>query len=122
MAKSRRPAPPTPARARKAPRRTRKPAQPAQPATAAFEISSRVERQALTRPFKRQPGAPLSRPLRIYTLDPSVSHRIGGVATVKVPYEKVDKGPIGSLFEIDTAGAPGGAARAAAGPRRSRTC
>ena len=60
----------------------------------------------MTRPFKRQPGAPLSRPLRIYTLDPSVSHRIGGVATVSVPYEKVQKGPIGALFEIDTTGAP----------------
>jgi hypothetical protein len=90
MAKSRRPA-------------ARKPAQPAAPL---FEISTRVERQALTRPFKREPGAPLTRPLRIYTLDPSVSHRIGGVATVQVPYEKVDKGPIGALFEIDTAGAP----------------
>ena len=90
MAKSRRPA-------------ARKPAQPAAPL---FEISTRVERQALTRPFKREPGAPLTRPLRIYTLDPSVSHRIGGVATVQVPYERVEKGPIGALFEIDTTGAP----------------
>ena len=37
-----------------------------------FEISRRVERQALTRPYERQPGTPLYRPLRIYTLDPSV--------------------------------------------------
>ena len=76
------------------------------PDTPPFEISSRVERQALTRPFQRVPGAPWSRPLRIYTLDPSVSHRIGGVATVSVPYEKIEKGPIGALFEIDTTGAP----------------
>ena len=39
------------------------------------------------------PGDPLYRPLRIYTLDPSVSHRIGGVATVNVPYERLQKGP-----------------------------
>ena len=84
-------------------RRARKPATPVTPP---FEISTRVERQALTRPFQRLPGAPLARPLRIYTLDPSVSHRIGGVATVSVPYEKVAKGPTGALFEIDTTGAP----------------
>jgi hypothetical protein len=76
------------------------------PATPLFEISTRVERQALTRPFQRVAGAPQSRPLRIYTLDPSVSHRIGGVATVNVPFEKVEKGPVGALFEIDTTGAP----------------
>ena len=46
------------------------------------------------------------RPLRIYTLDPSVSDRIGGVATVSVPYEKLEPGPIGSLFKIVSDGAP----------------
>ncbi len=76
------------------------------PASPLFEISSRVERQALTRPYRRPYGAPLLRPLRIYTLDPSVSHRVGGVATVGVPYEDLEPGPIGSLFEIDPTGAP----------------
>ena len=57
-------------------------------ASQAFEVSSRVARQALVRPYQRDPGAPFTRPLRIYTLDPSVSDRIGGVATVQVPYEK----------------------------------
>ena len=112
MAKTRRSTTPRPKG-----RRARQPT-PVAPVPVPFEISARVERQALTRPFKREPGAPLSRPLRIYTLDPSVSHRIGGVATVNVPYEKVDKGPIGSLFEIDTDRRPGVAARAAARPRR----
>ncbi|HEU5455940.1 MAG TPA: hypothetical protein VFU85_09670, partial [Nocardioides sp.] len=107
MVKSRRP------RARRTPRtregaaHTRKgAATAAPPETPPFEISTRVERQALTRPFQHQPGAPSTRPLRIYTLDPSVSHRIGGVATVGVPYEKVEQGPIGALFAIDTTGAP----------------
>ena len=76
------------------------------PASPLFELSSRVERQALTRPYRRPYGAPLLRPLRIYTLDPSVSHRVGGVATVGVPYEDLEPGPIGSLFEIDPTGAP----------------
>lgn len=76
------------------------------PASPLFELSSRVERQALTRPYRRLHGAPLLRPLRIYTLDPSVSHRVGGVATVGVPYEDLEPGPIGSLFEIDPTGAP----------------
>lgn len=71
-----------------------------------FEVSQRVGRQALTRPFHRPPGAPLTRPLKIYTLDPSVSHRVGGVATVHVPYEDLEPGPVGSLFQIDAKGAP----------------
>jgi hypothetical protein len=50
--------------------------------------------------------APLHRPLRIYTLDPSVSVRLGGVATVAVPYEKLETGPVGTLFDIRCDGAP----------------
>jgi hypothetical protein len=72
----------------------------------AYEVSDRVAAQARTVPYRRPPGAPLTRPLRIYTLDPSVSHRIGGVATVQVPYEDLEPGPAGALFEIDGAGAP----------------
>ena len=37
---------------------------------------------------------------------PSVSDRIGGIATVLVPYEKLEPGPIGSLFKIVADGAP----------------
>jgi hypothetical protein len=47
-----------------------------------YEVSPRVARQALTRPYQRSRGAPQTRPLKIYTLDPSVPHRVGGVATV----------------------------------------
>jgi hypothetical protein len=72
----------------------------------AFEISERVPQQAAVRPYKRDPRAPLVRPLRIYTLDPSVSDRVGGVATVQVPYEKLESGPIGSLFAVNSSGAP----------------
>jgi hypothetical protein len=59
-----------------------------------------VARQARTEPFRHVPGAPSVRPLRIYTLDPSVSYRLGGVATVNVPYESLEPGPIGHLFAV----------------------
>jgi len=91
-------------RAKSRPRKKSRAATP--PATPAFEIGSRVERQALTRPYEHPSGAPQYRPLRIYTLDPSVSHRIGGTATVNVPYERLQKGPIGALFEIVASGSP----------------
>ena len=51
-------------------------------------------------------SSPVTRPLRIYTLDPSVSDRVGGVATVQVPYEPLQPGPIGSVFNVNWAGAP----------------
>lgn len=72
----------------------------------AYVVSGRVARQAQIRPYRQAPGEPPTRPLRIYTLDPSVSDRMGGVATVHVPYEKLEPGPIGSVFEVDGRGAP----------------
>lgn len=71
-----------------------------------YEVSKRASRQALIRPYERDPHAPLTRPLRIYTLDPSVSDRAGGVATVAVPYEPLKPGPVGSIFSINWEGAP----------------
>src|SRR5262245_35419339 len=71
-----------------------------------FEVGERVERQARTRPYERAPSDPLTRPLRIFTHDPSVSEQRGGFATVQVPYEDVQAGPVGSLFEIDPTGVP----------------
>jgi hypothetical protein len=65
-----------------------------------FEISDRVTRQALVRSTVRERGDPSYRPLRIYTLDPSVSPRLGGTATVMVPYERLTPGPVGSLFSV----------------------
>ncbi len=85
--------------------RRRRRAQPAPPQQA-FDVSPRVTLQARVRPYAREAGAPFQRPLRIYTLDPSVSDRIGGVATVQVPYEKLLKGPVGSLFDVRFDGAP----------------
>ncbi len=74
--------------------------------TQAYEVSERVARQALTQIYRSPAGAPGARPLRIYTLDPSVSRRAGGIATVSVPYEPLQPGPVGSILEIDPTGAP----------------
>jgi hypothetical protein len=76
------------------------------PAPTRYEVSDRVARQAAVRPYQRDPRGPLVRPLRIYTLDPSVSDRLGGVATVAVPYETLAPGPVGSLFDVKWEGAP----------------
>lgn len=65
-----------------------------------FEISARVVRQAAMRPYRRNPGEPQYRPLRVFTLDPSVSDRLGGVGIVNVPYEKLSVGPVGALFDV----------------------
>jgi hypothetical protein len=91
-------------RARRARKTTTKPGT-APAAIQSFEVSDRVRFQAV-RPYTREPGAPLTRPLRIYTLDPSVSDRLGGTATVLVQYEKLEPGPIGSLFAVTGRGAP----------------
>ena len=72
----------------------------------AFEVSDRVARQAAVRPYRRDPREPLVRPLRVFTLDPSVSDRLGGFATVDVPYEKLAAGPIGALFDVRCDGVP----------------
>jgi hypothetical protein len=81
-------------------------AQTPETTTQAFEISQRLGRQARGVAAKPDRRAPLSRPLQIYTLDPSVSARLGGVATIAVPYEKLETGPRGALFDIRCDGAP----------------
>ena len=60
----------------------------AAPKIQAYEIDvDRVTRQAARRQAPRDSRSPMVRPLRIFTLDPSVSDRLGGIATVQVPYE-----------------------------------
>ena len=52
------------------------------------------------RPYQRRPNDPVSRPLRIFALDPAVSKLEGAVAFVKVPYEPLKPGPRGRLFHV----------------------
>jgi len=65
-----------------------------------YDIGAGVSRPPAL-PYERQPGDPLYRPLRIYTVDPSVSRLEGSVATVNVPYEPLAPGPAGQLFAVD---------------------
>lgn len=72
----------------------------------AYQVAARVPLQARLRARSEAGGGPVFRPLRIYTLDPSVSARLGGVATVEVPYEDLQPGPVGALFDVRSDGAP----------------
>ena len=77
---------------------------PAAPSTSApmfICIGEGVRRTLRARPYERQRGDPIYRPLRIYALDASVSEREGAVALVNVPYEPLAPGPKGCLFEIE---------------------
>jgi hypothetical protein len=66
-----------------------------------FTIDEGVTRPVLTVPYERQPNDPLYRRLRIFSLDPSASPLEGAQATVRVPYEPLEPGPIGRVFEVD---------------------
>lgn len=69
--------------------------------TVPFCIGGGVRRAALMVPYERRKGDPIYRPLRIYSLDAAVSRLEGGVALVNVPYERLEPGPVGAVFEVD---------------------
>jgi len=52
---------------------------------------------------RRQKSDPLYRPLHIYALDPTQPKLDGKVAVVNVPWEPLQPGPAGRLFEVDEA-------------------
>lgn len=52
-------------------------------------------------PYQRQPADPLYRPLRIYTVDPSVRRLEGAIGTINVPFEPLTAGPCGELFRVE---------------------
>jgi hypothetical protein len=66
-----------------------------------YTIGDGVTRAVEGRPYERQPGDPLYRPLHIYALDPALSRLEGWVAVVNVPFEPVDRGFRGHVFEVD---------------------
>lgn len=65
-----------------------------------YLVGSGVLRAAVV-PYRRQPGDPLYRRLRIYTVDPALQRLEGAVATVNVAFEPLAAGPVGQLFEVD---------------------
>ena len=58
----------------------------------AFHIGDGVTRAVFGRPYEREPGDPLYRPLRIFALDPALSRVEGWVATVNVPVRAAGAG------------------------------
>ena len=67
-----------------------------------YELGERVFYPA-TSAHAWEPGEPTTRRLRIYAVDPSALVRDGKYATIEIPYEKLGPGPVGALFEVETA-------------------
>jgi len=67
----------------------------------AYDIGPGVTQSVRGRPYDRKVTDPLYRPLQIFILDPSSSRLDGNVATVNVPYEPLQPGCRGRIFEAD---------------------
>ncbi len=65
-----------------------------------YEVGPGVIQAASIRAYERTDSDPITRPLRIYTVDPSLPSVDGAIATIQVPYEPLAPGPKGCLFEI----------------------
>jgi hypothetical protein len=66
-----------------------------------FGLGVRVRAAFATRPHDRAPGEPVWRPLRVLAVDPTVRRSEGAIATLRVPYEPLQPGPVGALFAVD---------------------
>lgn len=66
-----------------------------------FTLSDRVKRAYLGQSYERQASDPIYRPLKIFTIDPSISRLEGSIAILQVPYEPVDVGPKGHVLEVE---------------------
>lgn len=65
-----------------------------------YEVAASVTQAASIHAYERKESDPITRPLRIYTVDPSLPRVDGAIATIQVPYEPLLPGPRGYLFEI----------------------
>lgn len=63
-------------------------------------VLGRAFERASSAPPERKPDDPLWRPLRAYTVDTNTPRRVGAVATLNVPYEDLDPGPVSGLFTV----------------------
>jgi hypothetical protein len=66
-----------------------------------FVLGPGVTRAASVATYDRQPDDPLYRPLRVYTLDPAALKCEGATAVLQVPYEPLEPGPKGCVFEVE---------------------
>ena len=69
----------------------------------AYKISPGLSLGATAKPYERGSDDPVTRPLRVYAVDPSVQKAEGCIATIQVPYEPLQPGPVGRLFEVECA-------------------
>jgi hypothetical protein len=72
-----------------------------------YRIGERILMGAGLKPYVRKKTDPVSRPLRIYALDPAAAKSDGAIATIEVPYEELRPGPVGAAFlvnDVDAAG------------------
>jgi hypothetical protein len=69
--------------------------------TIAFEFGKRLlPSENAPERRRRKRNDPLYRPLHIFALDPMQPKRDGKVAVVNVPWEELQPGPVGRLFEV----------------------
>jgi hypothetical protein len=68
---------------------------------AKFCLGPRVYKSVDTKPYERKSTDPLYRPLRLFTLDPSVSSLLGAEDIVDIPYEPLEPGPRGALLLVE---------------------
>lgn len=68
--------------------------------SARFEYGERLFLPVQLRPRCRKPGWPPYRPLWVYVLDPASVGLRCPTARIEVPYEPLEAGPCGSLFQV----------------------
>jgi hypothetical protein len=73
-----------------------------------FVLGKGIETPARPTPYRRKPGDPVHRPLRVYTLDPGASRFDGAVATLPIAWEPLTPGPRGALFVVRDVHEPSG--------------
>jgi hypothetical protein len=73
----------------------------AKPRTKWYTTGDGVTRAALVRSYERSHDDPIYRPLKIYTVDPSLGRLQGATAVINVPYEPLKPGPTGTRFIIE---------------------
>src|SRR4051794_28435566 len=70
-----------------------------------YVIGAGVARAASVTTYERKQNDPIYRPLQVYTLDPAALSAEGARTVLDIPYEPLEPGPVGSLFEVDSRGA-----------------
>jgi len=74
------------------------------PSRKMYLLGNGIDLAAFTRRHQPSTDRPLSRRLRVYALHPGVSRADHGIAIVKVAFEPLQTGPIGSVIEVSSEG------------------